>query len=126
MAHILILALSVTSCIVVFRVTLVTYPGWFCSTFHAEIPVVVVEAKSGLLNFRSPDCATLCYKFHEVRVNRCFQNKTALKCAKKSRKLIQAVGSSQTYLHAVASFLAHPVQRLTIMAHKKRAKWRVA
>jgi len=51
MAHILILALSVTSCIVVFRVTLVTYPGWFCSTFHAEIPVVVVESDIRVADF---------------------------------------------------------------------------
>ena len=28
-----------------------TYPGWFCSAFYAEIPIVVVESEIPLLTF---------------------------------------------------------------------------
>ena len=42
----------------------------------------------------SPGGATLCYKFHEVRVNKCVQcsNKTALKCAKNHANWLMRLG----------------------------------
>jgi len=47
-----------------------TYPCWLSSTFYAAVPVVS-RRKRNPGCWISPGCATLCYDFDEVKVNRC-------------------------------------------------------